>query len=72
MGWVVVGRSAVRFRRLERGLWFGRLTASEWVDGPARGGRNEAEEWQEGQEGGEEEREAGEEHCGDRLQDLLR
>ena len=59
MGWVVVGRSAVRFRRLERGVWFGRLTARGWAGGPARGGRNEAEE---GQERGQELREPGEEH----------
>ena len=49
-------------------MWSGGLTARGWVGGPGRGGRQEAEE---GQEGGEEEREAGKEHCGDWLQGLL-
>ena len=58
-GRVAEGSLAVRHRRLERGMWFGRLTASGWVGEPARGGRNEADERQ---ERGQELREPGEEH----------
>ena len=61
MGWVVEGSWAIGCRGLEGGLWFGGLTARGWVGGPGCGGRNEADE---GEEPGEEEREAGEEHCG--------
>ena len=47
MGGVGAGMPAVRHRRLEWGMWLRRLAASGWAGEPARGGRNEVDEWQE-------------------------